>query len=380
MLDTAILLQKTPKRALVEIINYHNDTLLEESKVSFTDITPVEGRKTKVTLSSLDAPNALYSGSTDFIFNRLDLTEFFQPVSVDVQLFYPSNTQAILSKLATMFGMVMNEQDFIIEEINQFGQQTYTLKAKSSSLRWYGQVDINITVSTNLEEYLNITVLDGLNQFSGKTPLENLYQIVVLNGLVYGDVGLNIASFFTQANINGLWTIEDGILVDVTGTGLQMLKEAISDTSTPGLTPNDYYFSLPSANNVGDWNSKVTLTASGYNPVIGGQVELLYNRFDFETVLAAFNPPPITGFPETTDVLVIINNALGINLQYTTTLVTELEWNVFNVKAKSNNLGYFNEAIITIPVDLPENTIYGFNGEPISFFSGDPIGYFETPA
>jgi hypothetical protein len=278
MLDTAILLTRSPKRALVDIINYHNNLLLETDKVSISNPVIVNGRKTRITVTSIPAPNSLYTGQADFTFNRLDLTQFFAPVVLNMELFYPSTTSSILQKLSQQFGMVMNESDFIIEELLTQGTSVYRLKAASSSLRWVGGVDINVTLSINLQDHLEVDFLNGLTGFANATPLQNLYQIVVLNGLTYGDFSINLQGVFLRDTLDGHWYDDDGIVYNpsLTLTPTQALRALVNEVTVNPLNSSDYSLGSPAAE-TGDRNTSIVLTATGLTTYTGSKT-VRYNR------------------------------------------------------------------------------------------------------
>ena len=164
-METLELLHKPPKEALVDIVNHHNDTTILAERVVFSNIQSLNGELTEVTIKKVDPPplsTYRYKGQTSFTFHRLDLAVFFEGVVLEVELSLPSDTLEVAQKLGERFGFVFDENDFVLESITQDNYQEWTLKADPNSLRWVGEVALEITPPLPfLEEGFDKTRLDG---------------------------------------------------------------------------------------------------------------------------------------------------------------------------------------------------------------------------
>jgi len=165
------LLRMTPLAALLVIINEACGTMLNPNQIRVKQVTSLGGRATKVRLEAFKPRNKfdkqIYKGEADFTYNRLDVGQVLG-FEYAIRTPVPSTTQDILAVISETVGIVFDENDFELEVV---ANTPYTLKAKPESLRWVGQVELNLNTEVipliPLRDILTNTVLDGLHAPSG---------------------------------------------------------------------------------------------------------------------------------------------------------------------------------------------------------------------
>ncbi|HWT40137.1 MAG TPA: hypothetical protein VN081_02595 [Dongiaceae bacterium] len=87
-----------------------------------------------------------YTGTKTFTYPRMDLTELLGGGLVDDFIpKLPTTTQTLADLVAARFGIVNDENDFLIEQIKDNASPPFVLKANPLSWRWTGQLIFNAT-------------------------------------------------------------------------------------------------------------------------------------------------------------------------------------------------------------------------------------------
>ncbi|MND25674.1 hypothetical protein D3C81_144460 [compost metagenome] len=196
MLDTIGLLNLTPTKALLELVNSRSNITLRDDIIEVRDVTALEGRQTQVTLKvrkSFDpfAP-VPFTGEAPFIYNRLDLATFFAGVKINLTLDLPTTTSHLVEILAAEYGYVFDDDDFYEEIITVGNAHGYTLRATPRSLRWVGEFDVNLLPRDDLVKLSKVTDLGGLDvvENQGRPMVTHVKQFT--DGLFYGSYLKNV--------------------------------------------------------------------------------------------------------------------------------------------------------------------------------------------
>ena len=206
MLDTRPLLLKPPTDALVDILNFNNGKYIQYNSVYFENMTPLDGRRTQITIRALPHQSGVhrYIGQKTFVYHRLDLAELFTGDELDLTLVNPTSTYEILNALQSIDEFIFVQNDFVIETIPQ-GVTSYTLKAGPNSLRFKGEVTFNIAPPPlSLDDIIWNTLLGGVN-YPTTSPMVPIRWIVLYGGLdpvEYPDVNNTIAMLIQNGVIN----------------------------------------------------------------------------------------------------------------------------------------------------------------------------------
>lgn len=361
MLDTVTLLQRPPKRALVDIVNFYNSTTIDPEAVNVTQPESLGGRRTRVVLSAPPRASAveipLYSGSKPFEFNRLDLAEFFAPVTIQAELSYPATTYSILDHLTQRFGFVFDEEDFYIEDIPGIGAGTYTLRAHPNSLRWVGSIDIDLTVTEDLNTIFNIQTLDGLWYFEPKTPLQNLYRVMALNGLSYADLPINIKGLLYYTELPEMWSLDElydpVYYSDTSKSSFDMLHTALNRAALHYIEPEQVQFDLPQVLTGGDKNTSVLAIGTGIDR-IGGEATLTYNRIDLNVYLSGPKSYSVDTLPTTlAEVRAAINAQESLNLKGVDVSMVDNGAGAYTVTAKPESLAWIGSIEVSFQLNTP---------------------------
>lgn len=146
MIDTATLLTLLPKKALVAAYNDQTGRTVPHGQALFNDPVDLGTGLTQITLSirpPLSNYEVLpYIGEDTFTYQRLNLADLGTLIADDMQTFappLPTTTATIVAELQTRYGIVSDENDFIIEEITA-DSNGFSLRAAPTSLRWYGSL------------------------------------------------------------------------------------------------------------------------------------------------------------------------------------------------------------------------------------------------
>lgn len=196
MLDTIGLLHMTPTAALLEIASSRNNVMLREDIIDIRDVTPLVGRQTQVKLKvrkSFDpfAP-VPFTGESIFIYNRLDLGTFFESVKINLTLDLPTTTSQLVEIMAAEYGYVFDDDDFYEEVITVSNAHGYVLRATPRSLRWVGQLTVNLLPREDLVNIAKITDLGGLDVVENQGRPFVTHAKPFVDGLYYGSYLKNV--------------------------------------------------------------------------------------------------------------------------------------------------------------------------------------------
>jgi hypothetical protein len=81
-----------------------------------------------------------YKGAANLTYTRMDLTSLLGGLVDDFVPTLPTTTQTLADLIAARFGIINDENDFLIENIGDNAAPPYVLKANPLSWRWTGQL------------------------------------------------------------------------------------------------------------------------------------------------------------------------------------------------------------------------------------------------
>jgi hypothetical protein len=144
---TAELLSVSPEEAVIMMYNaaFNTTVPVKQGRAS----PPIDNGDGTVTVTvSMRAPlspdeTLLYSGGGSFPYPRGDLTTFFGGLVDDFIPELPTTSQTLADLIAARFGIINDQNDFMISEIPSDAQPPYILKANPNSWRWTGQLVFN---------------------------------------------------------------------------------------------------------------------------------------------------------------------------------------------------------------------------------------------
>jgi hypothetical protein len=159
----AVTPELTPVQELINLINNDNQTTLNVTDVLVSPpiANDYGGRNTKVTLTA--SPSSQYSGVQDFYYNRISLSRLGV---VELLLDSPLTAEEILPILSTQKGITILLPDFepiALPHLDPFQTGTFTLVAKTSAIKWTGQVTVNVAMGlpnnlADLHHLVNVTL------------------------------------------------------------------------------------------------------------------------------------------------------------------------------------------------------------------------------
>jgi hypothetical protein len=192
MADTIGLLRERPHVALVSLLNEYNGVDIHPDHVEFSNIKPLVGRRTKVTVTPKRNVNPFvknpYTGLKEIVYNRLDLSVLFQPYTLKFDIPLPASTHVVIGLITELTGFVLEEDEFELEFINPYNASPYLLKAKPDSLRWVGSVEVELVHREELSDIVTKTDLGTLWKI-GSTPKRFIgLDQFTSDGYLYGRV------------------------------------------------------------------------------------------------------------------------------------------------------------------------------------------------
>lgn len=155
MLTTKQLLGMSASDAIAAMLNDINPGLnLNGRDVVFGSPQALGATLTQIQMSMRPQYSSLdyvpYTGSVNFTYNRLDISNFAALAFVDYNPDLPVTTQDLLDRMSGLFGCTFDPNDFVLEQITSANNGTYTLKTRPTSLRWVGSYDVVFGASTVL--------------------------------------------------------------------------------------------------------------------------------------------------------------------------------------------------------------------------------------
>lgn len=154
--DNMALLGLAPKASVVEIYNAANDTKLKNDDATLRLLAAeddnVEGM---LGVRPPTSPGEImaYKNTVNVRWKRLDLAMFFG-FNLEIPLDLPTDTVLLLDELFRRTGLRIDISDVELEIIDYDQARHYKLKALPTSLRWYGEVEINLLKLIKLEKIL----------------------------------------------------------------------------------------------------------------------------------------------------------------------------------------------------------------------------------
>lgn len=124
---------------ICNLITNHTNRTVIPSSTELLDLQLINSRDVSITIKR--------NGSTieTYRYKRLDLSEFFRSTTVlgipNIQL--PLNTYQVMTEIGRINGITFDLEDFEIEALTTY-DRTYTIKAKPTSLRFYGEMQVRL--------------------------------------------------------------------------------------------------------------------------------------------------------------------------------------------------------------------------------------------
>jgi hypothetical protein len=188
--DTLALVAMTPQQAMELFLAQSVKDDVPTDQLYVFKVNPGPGSQTRldvyIKLTPGDMENWNYGGSTTFTFNRIDLTDFFSGIDIQLSPTLPTDVATVCGLISSIGQIAFDPADFIQEEITEVMALEYYLKAAPDSLRWIGQVPINLLRQTPLFQFF---VKPGVGLISNMGNLESItsdYGIGIFSPLTNG--------------------------------------------------------------------------------------------------------------------------------------------------------------------------------------------------
>lgn len=140
----------------VAVINRINEVYLTDLTPYTSTLKSIESLGGTRTLIRVDAKRSIDPNNTqpevtreDYVYDRLDLSEFFHGSGVKQLSGFtlPTNTFKVLSEIAELNGIIFTLNDFVHIQYDEY-ENVYTLKANSKSLRFVGEIQFKLINTT----------------------------------------------------------------------------------------------------------------------------------------------------------------------------------------------------------------------------------------
>lgn len=228
-LDTPELLRLDPKVALCVIASYHNEENIVADYVNVTVPTVVTGRRSNVvfTPSAQGQQGGLgreYIGTYDLTYNRLDFTEFFSNLDSSVIVdTMPTTSREIANRLGEEYNIVFTEDDIEETPVTE-SMTTVVLRAPARSLRWVGELTVDVLYYPRLENVVIPRDLPGFDMFDVGSGLEENIIDPALDGFVKPD----LFDYISPGILAGHWTsIPTNMVTDTGLSSSEMFLSAL---------------------------------------------------------------------------------------------------------------------------------------------------------
>lgn len=186
--NTRQLLRYKPLAALLIVINQSEQLRLNPDQIRVVHIEGIDGTETLVRLEAKQGSNAalddIYLNNGLFKYNRLDIADVFDEGHV-VNIKLPTTTHDLLDVLERDTGILFDKSDLFLEPI---WNEEYLLKPRDTSLRWVGEVTLNLIPSIEciqLSSVLTANVLQDLKYPEAARRLRDHLLINILDDLNY---------------------------------------------------------------------------------------------------------------------------------------------------------------------------------------------------
>ena len=165
-------IHRNVKQSLVEYINSANSSPLTAAELDFGLPQPIAGtwreglvdRNTAIKITAKEASN--FKGARVICYDRLNLNDFHKLVPLSVKAYYPETTHDLLKPILLRYGIFFEASEFLDEPLPEIGVEPIyvTLKAKTDSIGWIGQLDVQVAQGNAvLADHLTTTQLPGIN-------------------------------------------------------------------------------------------------------------------------------------------------------------------------------------------------------------------------
>lgn len=174
---TQLLLTHPPREAVVMMLNIENGTNFTIDDILVSAPAAVVGAKnTEVTLSvrpSRGKNDYLPYGNMapiQFKYNRLNVAQHFNGVLGGLDIELPTSTQILLDEITRRLGQEFVLDDIVLEDISRRNATIYKLRAKSESLRWYGEMAVAVGGVIDLDDFLSTISPATLGPINNRIP------------------------------------------------------------------------------------------------------------------------------------------------------------------------------------------------------------------
>lgn len=149
----------TSEELVLAMVNAANSLRLDNSRVEIVDPTVIIGEhNTQATLRSKVGGG--FEGSFPIRYNRLDFDVLFSAYPIVVEPAPFATSEEFLPLINSSYGLKLETKDIVIEAVT-IENNRYVLKAKASSVAWFGQTEILFNVDLRAVSNFSVTELDG---------------------------------------------------------------------------------------------------------------------------------------------------------------------------------------------------------------------------
>jgi len=139
-----------------------------------TNLESLGTTKTKIKLTARERAGSddpyRITGSTDFTYQRLDISDYFNGLLDTFKPDLPCTTQVFLNEITRLTGLEFEINDFEHFHITRDNAVSFKIKAKSESLRWVGEIDLSISTYPNISLLPSTHLQFDTNPASYKNP------------------------------------------------------------------------------------------------------------------------------------------------------------------------------------------------------------------
>lgn len=178
---TRMLLGLRPDHALVRMLNDENAQNFPAGLFKFgmpevvgtADPTLTRIQMTADRLDVQDNTMLPYVGGFSFRYHRVDLTDQFIAILNGFRPPLPTSTQVLLDEITRITNIEFFKEDIVLEEITRHNAFPYVIKAKVESLRFVGQIEVEMIDLENLTTYLETGLSAATYNFSTEPQLRS---------------------------------------------------------------------------------------------------------------------------------------------------------------------------------------------------------------
>lgn len=165
------LLSLNPQAAVVKMLNDRNGSNFLLDSFDFGAPVKVGETATQVVLTPKPKPTQSFDlwptgNPVTVTYDRLELSIFLKDVLAGYQVTLPASTQNILNEITTLIGQTFYIDDIVLTEITRGNGAAYALTAKAASLRFVGQIVLDLVNLTDIGSVFNANVLASVDDAS----------------------------------------------------------------------------------------------------------------------------------------------------------------------------------------------------------------------